>query len=643
MNKTSQQRDYTRNETHSNLVIEEQIYHLHRFLNCIMKPIENDPMEKIYQQTKEKMDMEIINKENVLPYSSLLKKIQGYPKQAVSKLSPHTILFRLKAAQSLFYALETNILRMEESNNDDVRNRVNKQKYLAELSKLHAFMEKATWIANQQAKSTMIPNPVKTKHIENIIRAHMDKNTEGDWQDDFSMEDDDEYDDEYVDEYVDEDEDEEEDEEEEKKKENNISPSNPNQTNKSIKPLSKAEIQKQQAELLQSELSQMVHQLKHTTAAMHTNLKHQNKTLSELEQHTSQNLNNVENVASDTKSHVKQRRGWKRTASTWGLLILCMITFCCVFILIRMVPKRANACLFFCTYSSSESHESTSSSSSSTSSTYNEEPKQNTSWKSSWFMDPKERLLQQEREHGIFRDENGIRVSPKAWRGKNPELFPYMGWQEDDIYYKQQEKMDRRHEHDNNIVCEEYDPNTGKCKIIVLSSHVSVSSNSMASKLTNEAKERRRQRSLNSALYHRNTQKEEAYATWWDNPPEETEEERLRKLRKEQQRKEEYIKQQTEEARKLHEWNLNQKQKQKQKQNDKENVNEEEFNHNMDDDDVEDVNLNDQTKESIKEVNINMNGNTNYENFYEQQDNIDDHMRRKREFDHARMNQRQEL
>jgi len=77
-------------------------------------------------------------------------------------------------------------------------------------------------------------------------------------------------------------------------------------------------------------------------------LKSQNtRTLSQLEQQTNGNLLNVNNVITDTTKQVKERRGWKNICNV-GILFGYMITFCVVFIIIRTIPMRKNACLFTC-------------------------------------------------------------------------------------------------------------------------------------------------------------------------------------------------------------------------------------------------------------------------------------------------------
>jgi len=110
-------------------------------------------------------------------------------------------------------------------------------------------------------------------------------------------------------------------------------------------------------------------------------LKSQNTTsLSHFEQQTNENLLNVSNVTADTTKQVKERRGWKKTFATWGILSVCMITFCVVFIIIRTIPKRKNAYLFVC------------------------KERDDSSNRKLWF-----RFTKSKRNDNVVRDENGMR------------------------------------------------------------------------------------------------------------------------------------------------------------------------------------------------------------------------------------------
>mmetsp|Transcript_1065 Transcript_1065/g.1355 ORF Transcript_1065/g.1355 Transcript_1065/m.1355 type:complete len:839 (-) Transcript_1065:136-2652(-) len=106
------------------------------------------------------------------------------------------------------------------------------------------------------------------------------------------------------------------------------------------------EIKKAQREQLEAEISHMVSQLKSSTQHMNTTLRGQTENLQEMEDLAAENINKVGKAAENVKEHNK--RAWSSTIATWtwfmvviGLFIFCMIT-------IKMVPRRANACLFRC-------------------------------------------------------------------------------------------------------------------------------------------------------------------------------------------------------------------------------------------------------------------------------------------------------
>mmetsp|Transcript_1729 Transcript_1729/g.2545 ORF Transcript_1729/g.2545 Transcript_1729/m.2545 type:complete len:759 (-) Transcript_1729:8-2284(-) len=106
------------------------------------------------------------------------------------------------------------------------------------------------------------------------------------------------------------------------------------------------EIQKAQREQLEAEISHMASQLKTSTQYMNITLRGQTQNLQKMEDLAAENINKVGKAAENVQEHNK--RAWSSTIATWtwlmiaiGLFVFCMVT-------IKMVPRRANACLFNC-------------------------------------------------------------------------------------------------------------------------------------------------------------------------------------------------------------------------------------------------------------------------------------------------------
>jgi len=445
--------------------IKEQIVNLHRLMHCMMTP----------QPTQEGA-----NPHNIKP------------------LSARQILHRAKAAESMLNTLEKDIHKASSDSNY--------RGYEQELKKLKEIMTKALRISLLEAQSTTTPHPVETNHLERIYKPVSNMNTMANLDSDFLSDDD-----ESPEEEKEGDEDEiilEDDILPEDSSEKPTSKRNAAVNMNSLKEQSPEEIQKEQAEAVQAELRHMVSQLKKTTSSMHTNLKTQNTTLlTQLEQQTSENLDKVGTVASDTANRVKKRR-WARTAAKWGLLISCMVTFSVVFMIIRLIPRRKNACIFFgCERNNHKESKKTFQSYSSYS------------------------TREEEDERGRGRKQNSQSSRDRHQKHNDNRNTHYGGRKES-----------------KSETCRETDATTGQCVHFVLSpeSHPTIW------KVTEDSKQRRRLKSLNKAA-HIPMDYQEFYATWWDHTED--------MLRKKKLEKEAKLKREMEEAQRLHVWREEQKEK----------------------------------------------------------------------------------
>ena len=104
------------------------------------------------------------------------------------------------------------------------------------------------------------------------------------------------------------------------------------------------ELKRQQAEMLEEEISEMAAQMKAATQRMNTTLVQQSKALDDMEDTVTENLDEVTNVTTKVTDHV--RKGWKKTAATWTLFFSVVGTFAFLFMTMRVAPKRRDACLF---------------------------------------------------------------------------------------------------------------------------------------------------------------------------------------------------------------------------------------------------------------------------------------------------------
>jgi hypothetical protein len=110
--------------------------------------------------------------------------------------------------------------------------------------------------------------------------------------------------------------------------------------------LTSEELQRQQEELLEEEISEMAKQLKTSSLAIKSTLANQNQQLEEIETITMSNLDKTKDMTDKVTEEVK--RGWRKAASRWFIFIIILGTWMFCFLTIRVVPKRKNACLFFC-------------------------------------------------------------------------------------------------------------------------------------------------------------------------------------------------------------------------------------------------------------------------------------------------------
>jgi hypothetical protein len=110
--------------------------------------------------------------------------------------------------------------------------------------------------------------------------------------------------------------------------------------------LTSEQLQKQQEEMLEQEISEMANQLKKSSLNIKQTLKSQNEDLNEMETLVQENLDRTVDIKDKVTDQVK--KGWSRSVGKWvtffvvvGTCLFCMLTM-------RVVPKRQGVCLFFC-------------------------------------------------------------------------------------------------------------------------------------------------------------------------------------------------------------------------------------------------------------------------------------------------------
>mmetsp|Transcript_2291 Transcript_2291/g.2956 ORF Transcript_2291/g.2956 Transcript_2291/m.2956 type:complete len:887 (-) Transcript_2291:168-2828(-) len=124
-----------------------------------------------------------------------------------------------------------------------------------------------------------------------------------------------------------------------------LSPSNHNNTLNNLGDEEET-IKKAQMEQLESEISEMASQLKAHTQSLNQNLVKQTRDLDQMHDLTVQNLDKVRNVTGAVEDRV--RGGWKKGVAKWTLLFVVLGSFCFLFLFLRVIPKRRDACLFYC-------------------------------------------------------------------------------------------------------------------------------------------------------------------------------------------------------------------------------------------------------------------------------------------------------
>lgn len=106
------------------------------------------------------------------------------------------------------------------------------------------------------------------------------------------------------------------------------------------------QIQQEQEEILQEEISQMADQLKASSLNIKSTIASQNQDLQEMETMAQENLDKTKDVTE--KVETENRKGWRRAMGKWITFFFILGTWVFCFLTIRVVPKRKNACLFFC-------------------------------------------------------------------------------------------------------------------------------------------------------------------------------------------------------------------------------------------------------------------------------------------------------
>ncbi len=139
---------------------------------------------------------------------------------------------------------------------------------------------------------------------------------------------------------------EEEEEKEEEEVTNNKSPSSKN--NIKSQPQQQSKLSKEELyEQLQNEITSMATQLKQSTLNINTTLTTQNKELDNVETILQSNLQQTTNIQKNVTHHVKAI-GWKKNVTRWIIFFCILGTWIVCFLIIRVIPKRHNVCLFFC-------------------------------------------------------------------------------------------------------------------------------------------------------------------------------------------------------------------------------------------------------------------------------------------------------
>jgi hypothetical protein len=104
-------------------------------------------------------------------------------------------------------------------------------------------------------------------------------------------------------------------------------------------PETNPDLQEQQREQMEAAVSAMASQLKHHTSQIHSQLRGQTEHLvSDMETVAEHNVEAVTDVAAATQQHVQ--RGWRRSVTTWTVLITIGVAFFATLLTIVTIPQR---------------------------------------------------------------------------------------------------------------------------------------------------------------------------------------------------------------------------------------------------------------------------------------------------------------
>lgn len=119
--------------------------------------------------------------------------------------------------------------------------------------------------------------------------------------------------------------------------------------------LTPEEMQKEQEEMLNEEITNMASQLKKSSLNIKSTLSSQNVDLEEMETLAQSNLDKTKEVTDKVTAQVKSR--WRKGVGRWITFFIILGTWVFCFLTIRITSKRQGACLFFCNRDhSSQSH-----------------------------------------------------------------------------------------------------------------------------------------------------------------------------------------------------------------------------------------------------------------------------------------------
>ena len=98
---------------------------------------------------------------------------------------------------------------------------------------------------------------------------------------------------------------------------------------------------------LELEIAEMASHLKQSFEAMNENLKEQNANMDDMAELTESLQSGVTDVTHKVEDR-NRKHGWLKTLSTWSLLFVITGSFIFMVFMMRTIPKRPEACIFFC-------------------------------------------------------------------------------------------------------------------------------------------------------------------------------------------------------------------------------------------------------------------------------------------------------